>query len=65
MTDAENLDLMKDDIGKILKGPNPQESSFYVLSALSDFENLLRECRKPKEPSPTGGKLIYWPASPH
>ncbi|ENN77619.1 hypothetical protein D910_07597 [Dendroctonus ponderosae] len=55
VTDAENLDLMKDDIAKILKGPNPQESSFYVLCALSDFQNLLKECRKPKEQNSTGG----------
>lgn len=49
ITDSENLDLMRDDIAKILKGPNPQEKSFYVLCALTDFQTLLRECQKPKE----------------
>ncbi|XP_066257663.1 zinc finger HIT domain-containing protein 2 [Euwallacea similis] len=61
ITDSENLDLMREDVGKILKGPNSEEKSFYVLCALTDFQNLLRECQKPKEQNPTGAFSKQFP----
>ncbi|XP_030749077.1 zinc finger HIT domain-containing protein 2 [Sitophilus oryzae] len=47
-TDSENLDLMRDDVSKILQGPNTQEKNYYVLCALTDLENLLKEAQAPK-----------------
>jgi len=46
---------MRDDVEKILNGPNSQEKNFYVLCALTDFKNLLKECQKPKQHNTTGG----------
>lgn len=54
ITDSENLDLMRDDLAKILKGPNLQEKNFYVLCVLTDFQNLLKLCQKPKEQTASG-----------
>lgn len=54
-TDSENFALMRDDLEKILNGPNSQEKNFYVLCALTDFKNLLKECQKPKQHNTTGG----------
>lgn len=49
---------MRDDIAKLLKGPSAQEKNFYVLCALTDFQNLLKQCQKPKEQNASGGKRI-------
>lgn len=51
---------MRDDLEKILKGPNSQEKNFYVLCALTDFKNLLKECQKPKQHNTTGGGGKFW-----
>lgn len=40
---------MRDDITKILKGPSAQEKKMYVLCALTDLQNLLKQAQqKPK-----------------
>ncbi|KAF7287689.1 zinc finger HIT domain-containing protein 2 [Rhynchophorus ferrugineus] len=46
LTDSENLDLMRDDISKILKGPNVQEKNFYILCALTDLQNLFKQAQQ-------------------
>lgn len=51
---------MRDDLKKILEGPNSQENNFYVLCALTDFKNLLKECQKPKQHNTTGGGGKIW-----
>ncbi|KAL1501313.1 hypothetical protein ABEB36_006657 [Hypothenemus hampei] len=61
MTDLENRKLMHQDLWQILKGPNVQEENFYILCALSDFENLLKECLKPKTPQPSGAFSKQFP----
>ncbi|XP_050316207.1 zinc finger HIT domain-containing protein 2 isoform X2 [Anthonomus grandis grandis] len=49
ITDSENLDLIKEDLNRILNGPTPQEKNKYVLCALTDFQNLLKACENHKE----------------
>ncbi|KAJ8957976.1 hypothetical protein NQ318_001977 [Aromia moschata] len=53
LTDAENIQVMREDIRKILMGPNDSENKFYILSALSDLRNLLEESLKPEQEANT------------
>ncbi|XP_060533287.1 zinc finger HIT domain-containing protein 2 isoform X2 [Cylas formicarius] len=48
MTDSENLDLMREDLKKILAGPNSMEKKFYILCALSDLQNLFQNALRPR-----------------
>ncbi|XP_044261411.1 zinc finger HIT domain-containing protein 2 [Tribolium madens] len=41
VADGENFKLLRDDLSKILEGPNETERNFYVLCALSDLHQLL------------------------
>ncbi|CAG9861437.1 unnamed protein product [Phyllotreta striolata] len=42
MSDNENIQTMREDIEKILKGPGKSDPKYYVLCALSDVKNLLK-----------------------
>lgn len=38
---------MKEDLGRLLKGPNPTEYKFYITCALSDLNCLLNKASTP------------------
>ncbi|XP_072382109.1 zinc finger HIT domain-containing protein 2 [Diabrotica undecimpunctata] len=46
MTDSENIEIMRQDIERILKGPKKSEPKFYILCALSDINHLLNNSLK-------------------
>lgn len=46
LADAENLNAMREDLNKILKGPQKTERKFYIMCALSDLTKLLRTACK-------------------
>lgn len=45
----ENIELMKDDVESLLNGPNDQDKTYYILSALSDVHTLFTKSLKSKE----------------
>ncbi|KAJ8983190.1 hypothetical protein NQ317_005833 [Molorchus minor] len=47
LTDAENIQTMRDDLHKILQGPNDLENKLYIMYALSDMHHLFEESLKP------------------
>lgn len=46
---------MREDLEKILKGPNKAENKFYILCALSDVHNLLKASLKPAKNGESSG----------
>lgn len=55
ISDTENTQTMREDLEKILKGPNKAENKFYILCALSDVHNLLKASLKPAKNGESSG----------
>nr|CAI5827329.1 unnamed protein product [Callosobruchus analis] len=45
--DSENLHVMREDLDRILRGPNKFDRNYYVLSALSDLRELMKKAMDP------------------
>lgn len=45
--DTENIQILQDDIKRILKGPNTSEPNYYILCALSDLHTLFEKASVP------------------
>lgn len=46
LADSENISTMREDLHKILQGPEKENRKFYIFAALSDLHDLLQESLK-------------------